>query len=70
MTPSSDSSDEAARHPVPQGGEEDMQDAYRNALPEGITTRLVREYMVGPYRYTELAQAIAERDRQKLLAET
>lgn len=41
------------------------QDPYGNALPEGITTRLVREYRVGPYRYTDLDQAIAERDRQR-----
>lgn len=38
---------------------------YAKALPDGITSRLVREYFVGPYRYTDLAQAIAERDRQR-----
>lgn len=42
-------------------------EAYANALPDGITTRLVREYMVGTYRYTDLQLAIAERDRQKAL---
>lgn len=40
-------------------------DTYANALPEGITCRTVREYFVGPYHYTDLAQAIAERDRQR-----
>ncbi len=39
-------------------------DTFGNALPSGITTRLVREYMVGPFRYNDLALAIAERDRQ------
>lgn len=39
-------------------------DPFANALPQGITTRLVREYMVGPYCYSDLALAIAERDRQ------
>ncbi len=40
------------------------QSAFGNALPGGITTRLVREFMVGPYCYTDLQLAIAERDRQ------
>jgi hypothetical protein len=43
----------------------DHADPYAKALPDGITSRLVREYLVGPYRYTDLAQAIAERDRQR-----
>lgn len=38
--------------------------AFGGALPEGITTKLVREYMVGPYRYTDLSHAISERNRQ------
>ncbi|KPQ32170.1 MAG: hypothetical protein HLUCCX21_02665 [Porphyrobacter sp. HL-46] len=39
-------------------------DTFAGALPDGITSRIVREYCVGPYRYTDLAQALAERDRQ------
>lgn len=39
--------------------------AFANALPEGITSRFVREYLVGSYRYTDLDLAIAERDRQR-----
>lgn len=49
------------------GGVPDMQG---DALPAGITSRLVLEYSVGPYRYTDLAQAIAERDRQRRRAKT
>ncbi len=44
------------------------QRAFGNALPGGITTRLVREFMVGPYCYTGLQLAIAERDRQNAAA--
>lgn len=40
-------------------------DVFANALPEGITSRVVREYFVGSYRYTDLDLAIAERDRQR-----
>ena len=36
-------------------------DTFAGALPDGITSRIVREYCVGPYRYTDLAQALAER---------
>ena len=68
MTRSNDSG-QAVQSPASQKSEEGAQDAYGNALPDGITTRLVREYMVGPYRYTDLAQAIAERDRQRLITE-
>jgi hypothetical protein len=39
-------------------------DPYANALLEGITMRLVREYMVGPYCYSDLTLAIAERNRR------
>jgi hypothetical protein len=53
-----------------EGGTPDraLPDAFANALPEGITERTVREYMVGSYRYTDLALAIAERDRQHELS--
>ncbi|MHA6333845.1 hypothetical protein ACXYL9_09190 [Qipengyuania sp. CAU 1752] len=34
-------------------------------LPAGIAERLVREYRVGPYKYTDLSQAIAENTRQQ-----
>lgn len=66
--------DTSGRNPQPlaswtnEGGALDpanSADPYANALPEGISTRMVREYMVGPYRYTDLTQAIAERDRQR-----
>lgn len=43
------------------------QDVHGIALPAGITTRVVREYLVGSYRYTDLALAIAERTRQDSL---
>ena len=33
-------------------------------LPDGITCRMVPEYRVGAYRYTDLASAINERNRQ------
>lgn len=46
--------------------EEDNHDPYGNALPEGITSRIIREYMVGPYRYTDLAQATAQLERSRL----
>jgi hypothetical protein len=39
-------------------------------LPDGITSHLIREYKVGPYRYTDLDQAIAELERQKGQAKT
>lgn len=50
-----------------EGGASDLDpsDPFANALPTGITTRVVREYFVGPYRYTDLNQAIAERNRQR-----
>ena len=38
--------------------------SFGDQLPEGITSRTITEYLVGPYRYTDLAHAIAERDRQ------
>ncbi len=65
MTQSDKSGAPASSRPI-AATEESTQDAYGNALPEGITSRLVREYTVGPYRYTDLEQAIAERDRQRL----
>lgn len=54
--PASDAADDAAAYYAT--------DPFTNALPIGITTRLVREYRVGPYCYADLAHAIAERDRQ------
>jgi hypothetical protein len=42
-------------------------DAFASALPEGITSHVVREYFVGSYRYTDLDLAIAERDRQRTM---
>lgn len=45
-------------------GEGGSPDPDGEDLPSGITSRLVREYMVGSYRYTDLAQALAERERQ------
>ncbi|MGI8944199.1 MAG: hypothetical protein ACR2FJ_08240 [Qipengyuania sp.] len=35
------------------------------AVPEGITTRMVPEYKVGPYRYGDLDHARAELARQR-----
>jgi len=59
----------AKRSPAPSLSRWDNEggavDPYANALPDGITTRTLREYVVGPYRYTDLKQAIAERDRQR-----
>lgn len=40
---------------------------FAGALPVGITTRMVRQYCVGRYCYSDLALAIAERDRQYAL---
>lgn len=59
--------DEDAQIVARPGNEGDAADAFANALPEGITSRLVREYLVGSYRYTDLALAIAERDRQRAI---
>ncbi|MBD2840889.1 hypothetical protein [Erythrobacter rubeus] len=68
MTQSNDNA--PAKHTaVPDENGAGSHDAYGNALPDGITCRIVREYIVGPYRYTDLSQAIAERDRQRMVNE-
>jgi hypothetical protein len=37
----------------------------RGVKIDGITIRQIREYVVGPYRYTDYASALAERTRQR-----
>lgn len=52
---------------------EDEGGAVRNreySLPEGIETRTVREYRVGPYVYHDLDLAVAEHLRQLRAADT
>lgn len=49
------------------GNEGGALSTFAGALPVGITTRMVREYCVGRYCYSDLALAIAERDRQYAL---
>lgn len=42
----------------------DNQPASSTVLPEGVTAELVTRYRVGPYRYTSLADALAQHKRQ------
>lgn len=42
----------------------DNQTASTTALPEGVTAETVTRYRVGPYRYTSLADALAQHRRQ------
>lgn len=47
-----------------EGGALDPPQIPDVSLPDGITTRVVREYRVGPYVYHDLALALAEHLRQ------
>ena len=62
-----------SQHPAPNASttslsvwesEGGSMDPPNSPLPAGIAERLVKEYQVGPYKYTDLSQAIAENERQ------